>query len=109
MMSDHGVPCNAEEASYCMNGGTCFRLTSMSALSCVCNENYKGSRCEHYHLFTISSGGNTVGLIVALVLVAVLILVVLAFVIYFIHKMLKEKKQSQQSSQTQYWKVKPRV
>ncbi|XP_060891345.1 pro-neuregulin-4, membrane-bound isoform-like [Labrus mixtus] len=109
MMADHGAPCEAQEATYCMNGGTCYKILSMNTLSCVCNENYKGSRCEQFQLFSISPSPKVAGLIAAVVIVALLILVVMAFVIYYIRKMLKAKQQSQQNKPQQYWKVKPRV
>ncbi|KAM7414576.1 hypothetical protein PAMA_019408 [Pampus argenteus] len=74
-----------------------------------CNENYKGSRCEQFQLFSSSTNAGEAGLIAAVVTVALLILVVLAVVIYYIRKVLKAKQQSQGSSQQEYWKVKPRV
>ncbi|XP_042267739.1 pro-neuregulin-4, membrane-bound isoform-like isoform X2 [Thunnus maccoyii] len=109
MMADHGDPCDGQEATYCINGGTCYKISSMDTLSCVCNENYKGSRCEQFQLFSSSTNAGEAGLIAAMVIVALLILMVLAAVIYYICKVLKAKQQSQQSSQQQYWRVKPRV
>ncbi|XP_034542461.1 pro-neuregulin-4, membrane-bound isoform-like [Notolabrus celidotus] len=109
MMADHGALCDAQEATYCMNGGTCYKIHSMNTLSCVCNDNFKGSRCEQFQLFSISSKAGEAGLIAAMVVVALLILVVLAIVIFYIRKMLKAKQQSRQNNQQQYWRVKPRV
>ncbi|XP_033181167.1 pro-neuregulin-4, membrane-bound isoform [Mastacembelus armatus] len=109
MMADHGDPCNVQEATYCMNGGTCYKIPSMNALSCVCNEDFKGSRCEQFQLSIKDSNGRDVGLIAAVVIVALLILVVLAAVIYYVRKLLKAKQQNQQNIQRQYWRVKPTV
>ncbi|CAK6951038.1 pro-neuregulin-4%2C membrane-bound isoform-like [Scomber scombrus] len=109
MMADHGDPCNGQEATYCMNGGTCYKIPSMNTLSCVCNESYKGSRCEQLQLFSSATNGGHAGLIAAVVIVALLILVALAVAIYYIRKVLKAKQQSQQSNQQEYWRVKPRV
>ncbi|KAK5867396.1 hypothetical protein PBY51_011893 [Eleginops maclovinus] len=110
MMADHGVPCNGQEATYCMNGGTCYKIHAMNTLSCVCNDNYKGSRCEQFQLFSSSTNTGQAGLIAALVIVALLILVAIAVVIYYIRKMLKAKQQSQQNiPQPQYWRVQQRV
>ncbi|XP_028287519.1 pro-neuregulin-4, membrane-bound isoform [Parambassis ranga] len=109
MMADHGNPCMAEEATYCMNGGTCYKIASMNTLSCVCNENYKGSRCEHFQLFTFSPNSDEAGEIAAVVIVILLILVMLAVIIYYVCKMLKAKKQSQQNTQQEYWKVNSRA
>ncbi|XP_029992063.1 pro-neuregulin-4, membrane-bound isoform [Sphaeramia orbicularis] len=108
MMADHGEACNGEEATYCMNGGTCYKIPSMNSLSCVCYPNYTGSRCENLRLFSSSPLGENAGLIAAVVIVALLILLALAVFIYYIRKMLKARQQSQQSqqnSQPQYWKV----
>ncbi|XP_042352464.1 U-actitoxin-Avd12a-like isoform X2 [Plectropomus leopardus] len=107
--SDHGDPCNGQEATYCMNGGTCYKIPSMNTLSCVCNENNKGSRCEQFQLLISSTDAGQAGLIAAVVIVALFVLVMLAVVIYYIYKMLKAKQQSQQNNQQQYWRVKPRV
>lgn len=108
-MSDHGELCDGKEATYCMNGGTCYKISSVDSLSCVCSENYKGSRCEHFQLFSYSPNAKEAGLIAAVVIVALLILVVLAVVIYYVRKMLKAKKQSQQNNHQEYWRVKSRV
>lgn len=109
MMADHGDPCDGWEATFCMNGGTCYKIPSMNTLSCVCNDSYKGSRCEQHQLFSISTNEGEAGLIAAVVIVALLILVILAVVIYYIRKMLKAKQQSQQNNPQEYWRVKPRV
>ncbi|KAM9814622.1 pro-neuregulin-4, membrane-bound isoform-like [Syngnathus typhle] len=108
MMGEHGMPCDGEDAAYCMNGGTCYKLASMDTLSCVCNNYYKGSRCEQFQLLLGSTDKEQAGLVVALVLVGLLILVVFSVIIYFTYKMLKAKRQKKQSH-TEYWKVPPRV
>ncbi|KAM6925888.1 pro-neuregulin-4, membrane-bound isoform [Lycodopsis pacificus] len=109
MSVDHGELCNGQEATYCMNGGTCYKILSMNTLSCVCNENHKGSRCEQYQLFSSKPDVTKAGIIAAVVIVALLILVVLAVAIYYIRRGLKAKQQSQQNNQPQYWRVKARV
>ncbi|XP_056137358.1 pro-neuregulin-4, membrane-bound isoform-like isoform X2 [Lampris incognitus] len=109
MMAEHGDPCSELEATFCMNGGTCYRIPSMDTLTCVCSENYKGSRCEQFQLFSSSSNAGHAGFIAAMVIVAILILVGVAVVIYHICKARRSRSQSQQGSQQQYWKVKPRV
>ncbi|XP_071355258.1 pro-neuregulin-4, membrane-bound isoform [Trachinotus anak] len=109
MMADHGDPCDGQEATYCMNGGTCYKIPSMDTLSCVCNEDYKGSRCEQFQLPSKDSNAGEAGLIAAVVIIALLVLVVLAVVIYYVRRMLKAKQQSQQNNQQPYWRVKPRV
>uniref|UniRef100_A0A667Z6A1 EGF-like domain-containing protein n=1 Tax=Myripristis murdjan TaxID=586833 RepID=A0A667Z6A1_9TELE len=110
MMAEHGNLCGEEEATYCMNGGTCYKIPSMDVLSCVCGDNYKGSRCEQFQLLSISSNAGQAGLIAAVVIIVLLILVVGVVVIYYTCKVLRSKsQQNQESSQQQYWKIKPRV
>lgn len=110
MMADHGEPCDGREATYCMNGATCYKITMMNTLSCVCNDNYKGSRCEQFELLTGPTNAERAGLIVALVTVALLFLVVLAVIIYYKHRLRKAKQQNQQRPQCkEYWRVSPRV
>ncbi|XP_019934362.1 pro-neuregulin-4, membrane-bound isoform [Paralichthys olivaceus] len=109
MMADHGELCDGQEATYCMNGATCYRIPSMDTLSCVCNDDYKGSRCEEYLLQSKITYAGEAGLIAAVLIITLLILVVLGFVIYYVRRMLKANQQSQQNNPQQYWRVKPRV
>ncbi|KAM6936763.1 pro-neuregulin-4, membrane-bound isoform [Xenentodon cancila] len=109
MMADHGEPCSGQETSYCMNGGSCYKIPSMDTLTCVCTDNYKGSRCEHFQLFSSSPNAERAGLITAVVIVVILILVVLAVVTYYLHKMLKAKKQKSKNNEKEYWRVPSRV
>ncbi|KAL4658719.1 pro-neuregulin-4, membrane-bound isoform [Arapaima gigas] len=105
-MAEHGEPCKISEAStYCMNGGTCYRIPSVSTLTCVCSGGYTGSRCEEYHLFMVSKMNETGGLIAAIVIVAFLILIILTIIIYFACRMWK--KSHQNKSRTEYGRVKP--
>ncbi|KPP75087.1 pro-neuregulin-4, membrane-bound-like, partial [Scleropages formosus] len=83
-MAEHGEACEAAEAtSYCMNGGTCYRIPSMSTLACVCNSGFKGSRCEELQLLSRSQTNENGGLIAAVVIVVFLILVLLIIIIYY--------------------------
>ncbi|XP_027029339.1 pro-neuregulin-4, membrane-bound isoform [Tachysurus fulvidraco] len=93
MMADHGKPCTESDASYCMNGGKCFKIemqknaeNPMSMLTCVCNNNYVGSRCEQFQLEIMSDNSHETGMIAAIVILLILILLVLAVVIYCICK-----------------------
>ncbi|XP_028306170.1 pro-neuregulin-4, membrane-bound isoform [Gouania willdenowi] len=103
-MAELRQPCDVKEATYCMNGGTCYKISSMNTLTCVCSVNYKGSRCELLHLFTSSSMAQQAGIIAAIVIVVIFILVMLGVVIYFTHKMIKAKRDKQ-SKKEPYWKV----
>eukprot|EP00066_Takifugu_rubripes_P016390 XP_011605656.1 PREDICTED: pro-neuregulin-4, membrane-bound isoform isoform X1 [Takifugu rubripes] len=83
MMADHGDLCEGVDTAYCMNGGTCYKITFMDTLTCVCNSNYKGSRCEQFQLFSSSTSAERAGLIAAMVVVALFISVSLAVIIYY--------------------------
>lgn len=109
MCSDHGELCDGQDATYCMNGGTCYKITAMNTLTCVCDESYKGSRCEQFQLFSSSDVAGQAGLIAALIIVALLLLAMLAVVIYFVRKKLKAKQQNHQNTQQPYWKVQSRA
>ncbi|XP_017563802.1 pro-neuregulin-4, membrane-bound isoform [Pygocentrus nattereri] len=111
MMAEHGDPCTGSEVSYCMNGGKCFKIPSVSTPTCVCGENYKGSRCEQFQLLIVSNNSEEKGMIAAVIIILILILVMLAVIIYYICKMKRkagqnERKQPQNGQE--YWKVKSR-
>ncbi|KAK6476830.1 pro-neuregulin-4 [Huso huso] len=107
MMAAHGEPCEALEQSYCYNGGRCYRIPSMSTLSCVCTENYRGARCEEFQLLSKANSRNEAGLIVGSVILSILIALVLAGVIYCICRIWRQKQRNQQNSKQQYSHVYP--
>ncbi|XP_031417928.1 pro-neuregulin-4, membrane-bound isoform [Clupea harengus] len=84
-MADHGNPCDPSEAPFCMNGGSCFKIPSVSTPTCMCIDNYEGSRCEQSHIFQESMGldSKESGMIAAVVIIILLITVLLAVVIYY--------------------------
>ncbi|KAF4095268.1 pro-neuregulin-4, membrane-bound isoform-like [Onychostoma macrolepis] len=104
MMAEHGDPCTGSEANFCMNGGTCFKIPSVSTPTCVCSANYEGSRCEQFQLFSFSRDSEEKGMIAAVVIIAALIIVVLAVVIYYSCK-IKRNARSQPKPE-EYWRVK---
>ncbi|XP_016097073.1 pro-neuregulin-4, membrane-bound isoform-like [Sinocyclocheilus rhinocerous] len=105
MMAEHGDPCTGSEATFCMNGGTCFKIPSVSTPTCVCSANYEGSRCEQFQLFSFLQDSEEKGMIAAVVIIALLILVVLGVVIYYICKV---KRNAQSQPKPEYWRVKSR-
>lgn len=109
MMADHGDPCTEKEATYCMNGATCYKIPFMDSLSCVCSNTYKGSRCEQFQLLSTSTSVGHPGLITAVVIVILIILTVLGFLIYYTCKTWKSKPESTRSGRQQYWRVRSRV
>ncbi|XP_072291464.1 pro-neuregulin-4, membrane-bound isoform [Eucyclogobius newberryi] len=111
MMSVYGETCSGQEATFCMNGGTCYKLPTMDSLSCMCGSMYRGSRCETLSLFTTGENGQNSGLIAAVLIVSILIAVAVAVFIYYIIKRLQIRKKELQDSgqQSHYWKVKTRA
>ncbi|KAJ8344563.1 hypothetical protein SKAU_G00318920 [Synaphobranchus kaupii] len=108
MIAGHGEPCGDSDASYCLNGGTCLRIPSVSDPTCVCNSFFKGSRCNERQLFIISQNPERAGLIAAVAIVALLLLVMLAVVVYYACKMWRRKTKSPQNRK-EYWRVAPRA
>ncbi|XP_072527033.1 uncharacterized protein [Salminus brasiliensis] len=111
MMADHGDPCTGSEEFYCMNGGKCFKIPSVSTPTCVCGDNYKGSRCEQFQLLTFANNSDEKGMIAAVTIILILILVMLAAIIYYICKMKRmaaENQRKQTKNGDEYWKVKSR-
>ncbi|XP_020776405.1 pro-neuregulin-4, membrane-bound isoform [Boleophthalmus pectinirostris] len=113
MMAEHGNICSGQEETFCMNGGTCYKLPDMNSLSCMCQSMYAGSRCETFSLFTFTENGHNAGVVAAVVIVVILVLLAVAVFIYYIIKrrQLRGKQQQQQNSHQKgdYWKVPPRV
>ncbi|XP_062404377.1 pro-neuregulin-4, membrane-bound isoform-like [Sardina pilchardus] len=107
MMSDHGEPCDPSEASFCMNGGSCYMIPSVSTPSCQCTDNYKGSRCELFLLDSTALDGKESGMIAAVVIIVLLIVAMLVVIIYYTCK-LKRTKEQNQPTREQYWKVQHR-
>ncbi|KAI5627024.1 pro-neuregulin-2, membrane-bound isoform isoform X4, partial [Silurus asotus] len=83
---DHGEPCTGSDESYCMNGAKCFKIPSMSTLTCLCNDNYVGSRCEQLQLESTSYNSQETGMMVAIIIILILIVLLLAGIIYLICK-----------------------
>lgn len=110
-MAEHGDTCSGEDATFCMNGGTCYSLPAMNQLSCVCKLMYTGRRCETLSLFTSSQDGHNKGLITAIIIVTILIAVAVAVFIFYIIKRLQVRRKQQEDSDQQgpYWKVKSRA
>ncbi|XP_018954453.1 pro-neuregulin-4, membrane-bound isoform-like [Cyprinus carpio] len=104
MMAEHGKPCTGSEANFCMNGGTCFKILSVSTPTCVCSASYEGSRCEQFQLFSFLPNSEEKGMITAVVIIALLILVVLGVVIYYICKIKRNARS--QPKPVEYWRVK---
>uniref|UniRef100_A0A8C7G330 EGF-like domain-containing protein n=1 Tax=Oncorhynchus kisutch TaxID=8019 RepID=A0A8C7G330_ONCKI len=84
------------ETSYCMNGGTCLKIPFMDTLTCVCSENYKGSRCELDQLLITAHDAGETELIAAVVIIFLLLV------------WKAKPKNQQKNSEQQYWRVEPR-
>ncbi|KAL2093026.1 hypothetical protein ACEWY4_010338 [Coilia grayii] len=90
-----------------MNGGSCFKIPSVSTPTCVCSVSYKGSRCEEFQLSSTGGDSAESGMIAGVIIIVLLILVVMAVVIYYTCKLKKSKEPNQPKSE-QYWKIQPR-
>ncbi|XP_038124791.1 pro-neuregulin-4, membrane-bound isoform-like [Cyprinodon tularosa] len=96
MMEEHGKLCDPQDATYCMNGGTCYKMPSIDTFFCHCTGNYAGSRCEQLTLQYQSLDEMERGLLAAVIIIVILILVVLAVVIYYVQKMIRQGKMTEQ-------------
>ncbi|XP_043349793.1 pro-neuregulin-4, membrane-bound isoform isoform X1 [Dermochelys coriacea] len=46
MRTDHEELCGSSYGSFCLNGGICYVIPTVSSPFCRCIENYTGARCE---------------------------------------------------------------
>uniref|UniRef100_A0A8C8R6W3 Pro-neuregulin-4, membrane-bound isoform n=1 Tax=Pelusios castaneus TaxID=367368 RepID=A0A8C8R6W3_9SAUR len=46
MRTDHEELCGTSYGSFCLNGGICYVIPTVSGPFCRCIENYTGARCE---------------------------------------------------------------
>ncbi|XP_077173385.1 pro-neuregulin-4, membrane-bound isoform [Paroedura picta] len=75
MRTDHEELCGSSYGSFCMNGGVCYRIPTVSSPFCRCTENYTGARCEENLLPSIKN--HTRGELFAAFLASVVVLSVL--------------------------------
>ncbi|XP_069481513.1 pro-neuregulin-4, membrane-bound isoform [Ambystoma mexicanum] len=80
---DHGEPCGDRHRSFCLNGGICYVIPSVTSPFCRCSNSYTGFRCEDIFLPSKKAQPKTATLTNILVL-AVVICVVFVAVLYFI-------------------------
>nr|XP_020462343.1 pro-neuregulin-3, membrane-bound isoform-like isoform X2 [Monopterus albus] len=64
--SEHFKPCHEKDLAYCLNGGECFVIETLSGphKHCKCREGYQGIRCDQFLPKTdsILSDPNTLGI-----------------------------------------------
>ncbi|NXY84286.1 NRG4 protein, partial [Alcedo cyanopectus] len=72
---DHEELCGTSYGSFCLNGGICYMIPTVSSPFCRCIENYTGARCEEVLLPSIKS--QTKGDLFAAFLASLLLLGVL--------------------------------
>uniref|UniRef100_A0A8C2X5U2 Pro-neuregulin-3, membrane-bound isoform n=1 Tax=Cyclopterus lumpus TaxID=8103 RepID=A0A8C2X5U2_CYCLU len=48
--SPHFKPCHEKDLAYCLNGGECFVIETLSGphKHCKCREGYQGIRCDQF-------------------------------------------------------------
>ncbi|XP_062998605.1 pro-neuregulin-4, membrane-bound isoform isoform X2 [Elgaria multicarinata webbii] len=81
MRTDHEELCGSSYGSFCLNGGICYTIPTVSSPFCRCIENYTGVRCEEILLSSIKS--HTRGELFAAVLASVVVLSVLVAGAFF--------------------------
>ncbi|NWS19062.1 NRG4 protein, partial [Pachyramphus minor] len=72
---DHEELCGTSYGSFCLNGGICYMIPTVSSPFCRCIEHYTGARCEEVLLPSIKS--QTKGDLFAAFLASLLLLGVL--------------------------------
>ncbi|XP_017936954.1 pro-neuregulin-4, membrane-bound isoform isoform X2 [Manacus vitellinus] len=75
MRTDHEELCGTSYGSFCLNGGICYMIPTVSSPFCRCIEHYTGARCEEVLLPSIKS--QTKGDLFAAFLASLLLLGVL--------------------------------
>uniref|UniRef100_A0A667XT99 Pro-neuregulin-3, membrane-bound isoform n=1 Tax=Myripristis murdjan TaxID=586833 RepID=A0A667XT99_9TELE len=50
LRSEHFKPCHEKDLAYCLNGGECFVIETLSGphKHCKCREGYQGIRCDQF-------------------------------------------------------------
>ncbi|XP_008571207.1 PREDICTED: pro-neuregulin-4, membrane-bound isoform [Galeopterus variegatus] len=83
MSTAHEEPCGPSHRSFCLNGGICYVIPTISSPFCRCIENYTGARCEEVFLpsFSIQTKSN---LFAAFVALAVLLVTLIIGTLYFL-------------------------
>nr|XP_021138991.1 pro-neuregulin-4, membrane-bound isoform isoform X3 [Columba livia] len=77
MRTDHEELCGTSYGSFCLNGGICYMIPTVSSPFCRCIENYTGARCEEVLLPSIKSqtkGDLSAAFLASLLLLGVLII-----------------------------------
>ncbi|XP_042330764.1 pro-neuregulin-4, membrane-bound isoform isoform X2 [Sceloporus undulatus] len=81
MRTDHEELCGSSYGSFCLNGGICYMIPTISSPFCRCVENYTGARCGEILLPSIKSHAR--GELFAAVLASVVVLSVLVAGAFF--------------------------
>ncbi|XP_025064180.1 pro-neuregulin-4, membrane-bound isoform isoform X1 [Alligator sinensis] len=82
MRTDHEELCGTSYGSFCLNGGICYMVPTVSSPFCRCIENYTGARCEEVLLPNIKTQA-TVDLFAAFLASVVLLGVLVIGTFYF--------------------------
>ncbi|XP_078540759.1 pro-neuregulin-4, membrane-bound isoform [Lissotriton helveticus] len=94
MPTDHGEPCGDRHLSFCLNGGFCYLIPSVSRPYCRCSDSFTGARCQETFLPSKKAQPKTATLTNVLVL-AVVIGVLFTAVLYFICRIRRKLKMKQ--------------
>lgn len=111
--SEHFKPCHEKDLAYCLNGGECFVIETLSGphKHCKCREGYQGIRCDQFLPKTdsILSDPNHLGiefmeskdvykrqvLSITSITMAISLLGIICMALYYRNKQHREKLQAQ--------------
>ncbi|XP_048337885.1 pro-neuregulin-4, membrane-bound isoform isoform X2 [Sphaerodactylus townsendi] len=94
MRTDHEELCGSSHGTFCMNGGICYMIPTISKPFCRCIENYTGARCEEILLPSIKSHTRGEAFVAFLASVVVLSVLVAAAIFLLCRKGLHSRTQS---------------
>lgn len=110
--SEHFKPCHEKDLAYCLNGGECFVIETLSGphKHCKCREGYQGIRCDQFlpKTDTILSDPNHLGiefmeskdvykrkvLSITSITMAISLLGIICMALYYRNKQHREKLQA---------------
>ncbi|XP_041034438.1 pro-neuregulin-4, membrane-bound isoform-like [Carcharodon carcharias] len=93
----HGELCPNSYNSYCLNGGTCYILTTSNPF-CWCNDSFKGSRCEEFLLESQKPDRTISPSLVVTIVMTLLIALAVIIGTHFCCKKWRQRRSNQQNS-----------
>ncbi|KAM8972169.1 pro-neuregulin-4, membrane-bound isoform [Pelodytes ibericus] len=94
-LQGHGVPCEIDQSLFCLNGGICYMIPSVSSPYCKCTGKYTGIRCEGVFLASENIQPRSEYLVNILVLAAFLGLLFLGLICFFCRRKLNNRSEDE--------------